>query len=366
MTDPCTRARVLVLATGLMLAALASAQGPMHGSAGRGGMPHGGAMTTGDEATFLAHMIPHHQEAIASAESLLARTERPELQALLRDIIESQTVQVDSMTEWVARWHPETPTDVDYAPMMRDLSDAPVADAERAFLEDMVMHHMMAVRDAHLFLSRGVVEHDAVATLARGIVDEQTRELAVMQALLADWFGAGWRGSMGMMAPGRSGEPQARTPGGHGHMGTRMHAPGHMGTRMHAPSHMGTRMHAPSHMGTRMHAPGHMGTRMHAPSHMGTRMHAPSHMGTRMHAPSHMGMHARNPGMSDRDPNGYLDEQAARALAEAFLAGAGEGGEVLGVSGPQVSYEVSVRSGEVEGVLIVDARTGAVRLVPNR
>jgi uncharacterized protein (DUF305 family) len=326
MTDPCTRARVLVLATGLMLAALASAQGPMHGSAGRGGMPHGGAMTTGDEATFLAHMIPHHQEAIASAESLLARTERPELQALLRDIIESQTVQVDSMTEWLARWHPETPTDVDYAPMMRDLSDAPVADAERAFLEDMVMHHMMAVRDAHLFLSRGVVEHDAVATLARGIVDEQTRELAVMQALLADWFGAGWRGSMGMMAPGRSGEPQARTPGGHGHMGTRMHAPGHMGTRMHAPSHMGTRMHAPS----------------------------------------HMGMHARNPGMSDRDPNGYLDEQAARALAEAFLAGAGEGGEVLGVSGPQVSYEVSVRSGEVEGVLIVDARTGAVRLVPNR
>jgi hypothetical protein len=99
---------------------------------------------------------------------------------------------------------------------------------------------------------------------------------------------------------------------------------------------------------------------------MGTRMHAPGHMGTRMHAPSHMGMPARDPGMSDRDPNGYLDEQAARALAEAFLAGAGEGGEVLGVSGPQVSYEVSVRSGEVEGVLIVDARTGAVRLVPNR
>jgi len=289
----------LALALTLALVALALAQGGMgHGATGtpggHGGMAHGAGMGgPADEASFLAHMIPHHQEAIDSAESLLARTERPELQSLLRDIITSQTAEIALMTQWLARWHPDAPATVPYTPMMRDLADAPVAEQERAFLEDMLMHHMMAVRDARMLLAQGLVEHEEVADLARSIVTEQTREMSLMQDWLAAWFDAPGMGT-GMMGSMRSPGPAEE-----GRMGM-MHGSG------------------------------------------------------------------TGPGMMAGQAASFLDAGMARALANAFLAGAGEGGEVTEVLGPRITYEVAFRNGDVERLLLVDARTGEVWLAPDR
>ncbi len=290
----------LALALTLALVAFALAQGGMgHGATGtpggHGGMAHGAGMPgPADEASFLAHMIPHHQEAIDSAEALLEVTERPALQSLLRDIITSQTAEIELMTQWLARWHPDAPATVPYTPMMRDLADAPVAEQERAFLEDMLMHHMMAVRDARMLLAQGLAEHEEVADLARSIVNEQTREMSLMQDWLAAWFDAPGMG-MGMMGSMRS-----------------------PGTAEQGPMGM-------------------------------------------MHGSGTAGM-----GMMAGQAAGFLDAGMARALANAFLAGAGEGGEVTEVLGPQITYEVAFRNGDVEGLLLVDARTGEVWLAPDR
>ena len=314
MTKPLRNlALTLSLALALALVAFALAQGGMgHGATGtpggHGGMAHGAGMRgPADEASFLAHMIPHHQEAIDSAEALLTLTERPELQSLLRDIITSQAAEIELMTEWLARLHPDAPATVPYTPMMRDLGNAPVADQERAFLEDMLMHHMMAVRDARMLLAQGLAEHEEVADLARSIVNEQTREMRLMQDWLATWFDAPGMG-MGMM--GSMGSPGTAEQG---RMGM-MHGSGGM-----------------------MHGSGAGG--------MG--------MG--------MGMMARE----SQDAR-FLDARMVQALANAFLAGTGEGGEVTEVLGPQVTYEVAFRSGDAEGVLLVDARTGEVWLAPDR
>lgn len=198
-------AMAAILSGTVLLGAFTLAQGMGPGAGPRSGGPGrmGPAMMriqTTSEASFLVHMIPHHQEAIDSARQLLNATERPELIGLARDIIATQSAEIESMASWLDAWHPDADREVAYEPMMRDLSGAPASEIERAFLEDMIFHHMMAVREARMLLARGYAEHEEVAELARTIIATQTSEMRRMHAWLAEWFGV--RGPMGG-GPGR-------------------------------------------------------------------------------------------------------------------------------------------------------------------
>ncbi len=194
---------ILIGAVSLFGAVLAQGTGGGfgHGPGGPGGMGPGMMrIQTTSEASFLVHMIPHHREAIDSARQLLDVTERPELIDFLRGIIETQSAEIESMASWLDAWHPDVDRDVAYEPMMRDLSGARVAEMERAFLEDMIMHHMVAVREARMLLARRYAEHDEVAELARTIIATQTSEMRQMGSWLSEWFGV--RGPM-VGGPGR-------------------------------------------------------------------------------------------------------------------------------------------------------------------
>ncbi|MHB1003517.1 MAG: DUF305 domain-containing protein [Thermoleophilia bacterium] len=81
-----------------------------------GGMMAGGMMS--DEADFrvleatddfdrefIEQMIPHHQMAVMMAQMLLARSDRPEMQDLARNIIESQTDEIEQMRGWYEDWY---------------------------------------------------------------------------------------------------------------------------------------------------------------------------------------------------------------------------------------------------------------------
>ena len=309
-------ARALALASLTALSATALAQGMIHGNA------HGGVTTpttaatapmgmgmpmttqTVDEASFLVHMIPHHREAVSAAEALRAVTERPELIELLDAIVTGQTAEIDAMEGWLDAWHPNVARVVDYVPMMRDLGpDAAVADMERAFLEDMIAHHMMAVHEAQTLLAGGLAEHDEVAELARSIVNDQMGEMQQMAAWLGTWFGVDatmGMGAMGGTAMGSMGM------GGMGSMG--MGAAGGM------------------------HGDGSMAAHRQA-------------------------MHGGASGAT-------VGAAEAERLALAFLAGGGE--SAAEVTGSTLAYEVVVRSGVTEQVLRVDARTGQVTLVSER
>ncbi len=281
--------RTTALVSLLALAAIGITQGMMYGQPGtpRGNAP--GMMTAApsDELGFLQHMIPHHREAIETAEVLLEATDRPELRDLLENVIETQTGEVERMERWIAAWYPGADPEAPYTRMMRDLGDdATVAERERAWLEDMVMHHMMAVRDARLLLAGGLAEHPEVEALARDIVSSQTSEMRTMSGWLADWFGvSGMQGMPGMM-------------GGQGMMGG-------FGGMMH---------------------PGFAG----------------------------MG------GLAGPAAASGMSPAAAEALARAFLAGRGDGGSVVEVSGPRVTYEVTYEDGDRTGILLIDAQTGEV------
>ena len=140
------------------------------------------------EYDYLAEMVAHHEEAIASAREL-ARSDRPEMRALGERIVASQTAQVEQMRAWLARWYPERSGEVDYHPMMRDLTDLSGDDLDRTFLQDMVGHHMAAIMMSQQLLVHGLVRHRPVAALADDIRDEQHAEVRQMLRWLEEWFG---------------------------------------------------------------------------------------------------------------------------------------------------------------------------------
>ena len=155
---------------------------------------HGTTVTT--EFGYLTEMVAHHKEAVAAA-SELERSDRAQMRAFGRSIVASQTAQIERMETWLAQWYPGRSTDVDYQPMMRDLTGLSGDRLDRAFLRDMIPHHMTAVMMSQQLLVRGLADHDEVDALAVSIRDEQHAEIFWMQRRLAAWFDAGWRHGMG-------------------------------------------------------------------------------------------------------------------------------------------------------------------------
>ncbi|MFB2934206.1 DUF305 domain-containing protein [Aerosakkonemataceae cyanobacterium BLCC-F154] len=81
--------------------------------------------------------------------------------------------------------------------MMRDLNNLKGDDLDRAFLEDMRMHHMGAVMMSHQLLGNNLAKHNEVNQLASKISISQRQEIHQMQAWLRSWFNAGGMGMMG-------------------------------------------------------------------------------------------------------------------------------------------------------------------------
>jgi uncharacterized protein (DUF305 family) len=168
-----------------------------------------GPAAAASEPEYLAAMVVHHQEAVAAAREL-ARSDRPQMRAFGESIVETQTSQIEQMTEWLADWYPEQSTAVDYRPMMRDLSGLSGDRLDRTFLRDMIGHHMAAVMMSRRLLWRRA-DHEDVARLATRIRDDQHAEIIQMQYWLSRWFGIDWSPGMGM----RWGMWSVETPRGH-------------------------------------------------------------------------------------------------------------------------------------------------------
>ena len=57
------------------------------------------------DKAFIEEMIPHHQLAIMMANMLQSGTNRPEMQQLANNIIESQSKEIQQMQTWYTQWY---------------------------------------------------------------------------------------------------------------------------------------------------------------------------------------------------------------------------------------------------------------------
>jgi uncharacterized protein (DUF305 family) len=155
-----------------------------------------GQAGTTAEPDYLADMVAHHREAVAAAREL-TRSERPAMRRFGKAIVRVQSAQIRWMSVWLADWYPEQPASSDYRPMMRDLSGLSGDRLDRAFLRDMIPHHMVAVMMSQRLLMHGTA-HERLARLARSIRDDQHAEIITMSHWLSRWHATGGWGR-GMM-----------------------------------------------------------------------------------------------------------------------------------------------------------------------
>lgn len=147
------------------------------------GMDHE-AMMVSSEREFVVGMIPHHQEAVDTANEVLARggtTE--EIRTLAEGIVAAQETEIAMLKAWHLSWYGEDYVQNDsYQPMMRDLSQLSGADLDRRFLEDMIPHHMGAIMMAQSV--RPHIEHQEITDMADAIMETQSAEIELMNELL--------------------------------------------------------------------------------------------------------------------------------------------------------------------------------------
>jgi uncharacterized protein (DUF305 family) len=197
--------------------AMINGQGMMGGAGmmqGRGMMGGQGMMgprmgMTGDTARwFIVEMIPHHEDAVTMAELALIQAEHPELKDLAAAIKETQTREIEQMRQWYQQWYGTPPPASTMAGHMRVMHNPSAIDGQRpfdkAFIEQMIPHHQMAVMMATHALS-GVTQPELRALL-QSIITSQSAEIAQMSQWYQIWYGTLPPVGMGMMG-GRMGTP---------------------------------------------------------------------------------------------------------------------------------------------------------------
>jgi uncharacterized protein (DUF305 family) len=153
---------------------------------------------------FIDAMIPHHEGAVVMAEAALKHSKRPEIQALAKEIIAAQTVEIQQMRDWRAEWY----ADADDRPMayhaqmghMMPMSEAQIEAMKMSvdlgsgdeafdlrFIEAMIPHHQGAIAMAKDVLTK--TERPDVRTLAEAILSSQAQEIAQMEAWRQAWYG---------------------------------------------------------------------------------------------------------------------------------------------------------------------------------
>ncbi len=138
------------------------------------------------ERDFIAHMIPHHEEAVLASQALLAAdVPLQSIQVLAESIITTQQKEIDQLRAWYEGWYgvPYDASTVSYTPMMRDVYATAGDERMRAFLEDMIVHHEAAITMADTVV--GYPVRDEIRTLAKNIIATQQDEVTLMQSILA-------------------------------------------------------------------------------------------------------------------------------------------------------------------------------------
>jgi uncharacterized protein (DUF305 family) len=155
------------------------------------------------DAHFIEQMIPHHEDAITMAKIAKTKSQRPEIQQLSQDIITSQGQEINQMKDWYKSWFgKEVPSNQDtmshhgmtdnsskmhMGMMGNDMDMTRLESAEnfdKVFLEDMIVHHQMAVMMANML--KNSTFRPEMKSIADNIIRVQTEEIEMMRTWLSD------------------------------------------------------------------------------------------------------------------------------------------------------------------------------------
>ncbi len=147
------------------------------------------------DVMFVRMMVPHHEQAVAMSDTLLAKSGvNPEVTALAEEIKAAQQPEIATMNGFLAAWG-EDMGDGGMGGMNHGGDDGMATDAElqefeqadgvtgqRLYLEMMTAHHTGAITMAQTEIKDG--DSPEAIQLAQDIVTAQQQEITVMKDLL--------------------------------------------------------------------------------------------------------------------------------------------------------------------------------------
>lgn len=153
---------------------------------------------------FIEQMIPHHEDAITMAKVAETKAQHQEIRALAANIKTSQSAEITKMQSWYKEWYgTDVPQDNDddengfghgmmgqmHGGMMGDRTDTTIlenaTDFDKAFIEEMIPHHRMAVMMANMLLQG--TNRPEMKKLAQDIISAQTKEINQMRKWYTAW-----------------------------------------------------------------------------------------------------------------------------------------------------------------------------------
>ena len=145
---------------------------------------------------FLANMIAHHQGAVNMANLALAKASHQEVKDLAKAIVSAQISEITDMTVWQKTWYPASSGEImeDHssismmntnAGMINELNGKTSEEFDKAFLEQMIMHHQSAINMAAT--GKTNAQHQEVKELTVAIGTAQTKEIQQMKQWQSDW-----------------------------------------------------------------------------------------------------------------------------------------------------------------------------------
>ncbi|MFZ1249981.1 MAG: DUF305 domain-containing protein [Candidatus Microsaccharimonas sp.] len=149
------------------------------------------------DRNFIANMIAHHQGAVDMAKKALTSAKHQELKDMANNIISAQEKEISEMTSWQKDWgYPSTSADNmmdhgamgmmdDMANMTTELEGKTGDEFDKAFIEQMIMHHQSAIDMAAP--GEQNAQHQEVKDLTKAIVAAQSGEITQMQQWQKDW-----------------------------------------------------------------------------------------------------------------------------------------------------------------------------------
>ncbi|WP_051050562.1 DUF305 domain-containing protein [Pseudanabaena sp. PCC 6802] len=168
-------------------------------------LPYRQGMMMGQQADrhFIEMMIPHHEGAVKMADLALKLSKRSEIRKLAESIKRDQTREIDQMRSWYKQWYGTNVPPLSaiertgmrgmHSRMMAmaDMTDADLKaletspDFDKAFIEEMVPHHQMALMMTHTIAAS---DRPEMRKLANAIVQSQSAEIEQMRQWYSSWY----------------------------------------------------------------------------------------------------------------------------------------------------------------------------------
>lgn len=166
------------------------------------GMGQTSQMMDNIDRHFIEQMIPHHADAIAMGHLALENAEHQEIKDLGQNIIGTQSAEIDQMKRWYQEWFNTSVPDIFsgtshgmdsgmmHGGMMNNESDIEslrtAKPFDKAFIEEMITHHQMAVMMAQML--KPSTTRPEMKQLADDIIEAQTKEIEQMRNWYSQWY----------------------------------------------------------------------------------------------------------------------------------------------------------------------------------